>query len=122
MSTRTGLAAHVPSAALCLDMARIPALAEAFKRSYAAWVVDGPCLPGNVRYALLGRISEMEFSPEKCPPAPLVDEMLAWLDNNGWWRLVATLNGEVRVPNHDRMLGKAYDPDALARAVIEASK
>jgi hypothetical protein len=134
VSARTGLAAEVPTLDLCREMAAIPALAEAFKDSVWCWcenmikgqlcqreILSGPILKDLDRSLGLVRHS-----------APTVRELLAWLtkecrDKMGRTRIICASG----IPEAFCYIwpcdgiDQRYDitdPDALARACIEAAR
>jgi hypothetical protein len=106
--TRTGLAAHVPTLDLCREMAAIPALAEAFKNTPLTWWMLTQSEWGIVPRALMGNNI----------PAPLCDEMLAWLDLQGY----IVQDSAIHVGTEYHAVYGITDPDALARACLEAAK
>ena len=113
--SRTGLAAEVPSLELCREMAAIPAFVEPFRETTLVWLDDGEHGIG---------LTERESVDEDIP-APTVREMLAWLrlelgsepvGYDGCNHYIETWNGR------QIDLDIITDPDALARACIEAAK
>jgi len=109
VTTRTGLAAHVPSLEWSRKLAAVPALAEAFGKSYAVWY--GVWSDEDYDVTWLG-IRGNEASRDDLVPAPLVDELLAWLLDNG----VGTADVDWIA------LRRIVDnPDALVQACIAAA-
>lgn len=119
--SRTGLAAHVPTLDLCREMAKNPALAEAFKESALDWLTypDG-------RVEVTPRYRPLPFGFTTIP-APLCGEMLKVLKRIKYrppkisdpiqndWVVWLPFCSE---PSHFDIT----KPDALARCCIEAEK
>ena len=112
----SALSAHVPTLDLCREMAAIPAFVEPFRESALVWLDDGEHGIG---------LTERESVDEDIP-APLCDEMLAWLKpelerqpSRGYyddtWAVEDRRGAVLDVTTFT-------DPDALARACIEAAK
>ena len=121
MTPRTELAAEVPSLELCREMAATPALAKAFKVSYAVWFTF-PDMP--TRNDLRLRASLDPFVDNPTFPAPTVRDMLVVLTDLAIKD--AGLNGDDKPEIYDWQEyifpHQITDPDALARALIEAAK
>jgi hypothetical protein len=117
----SNLDSHVPDLDRCRRMAAVPALREAFGDSYFVWQTrsSGPELTER-------EFSNTGFHPS---PAPLVDEMLAWLDCGGWNLIQRRGYGglerwAVLVGDDDAGEAAWYritDPNALADACLAAA-
>lgn len=119
--SRTGLAAEVPTFDLCREMRRIPALKLAF--------ADATLV--HIGYSLLGDETTWQIEPKRKDgkgfPAPTVREMLRYIQATWAWSINRMSDSSMRITinrqhvedwsGHD-----ITDPDALARACIEASK
>jgi len=141
VSARTGLAAEVPTLDLCHEMAGVPALLKQFSRSdkyaddgaYAQWHVyaKGDDLEGDLvlryedarKYKWFYGGKRLNFYATY--PAPTVREMLAWLEKLPYTKVkphdtdfsVIVVTGLLTYSKRD-----ITDPDAMARACIEAAK
>jgi hypothetical protein len=106
--SRTGLAAEVPTLELCRDMAAVPALAEAFRKS-SVCIDPSHDRPVHIR---IGGTAGSCAEAKMCYPAPTVREMLLTL------KQIRGVEWPWAIPETDDIT----DPDALARACIEAAK
>lgn len=102
----SNLDSHVPDLDRCRRMAAVPALRDAFKDSYAGWWQD------TLEF-------EWHLGSRERPglvPAPLVDEMLAWLDleTNDYGIYNSRSGRYVKVKS-------LVSPNALADACIAAA-
>jgi len=106
MSERLGLAAETCTRELAQEMAAIPALAEAFKKSALVWYDN---LERGIELYVREEVDEGD-------PAPTAREMLAWLATQYKLRPLMwpyLQHSDAKFP---------FDPDALARACIEEAK
>jgi len=117
--TRVGLPTETPSTNLCFKIKEIPLLSNAFK--------DSTCVLERGKHGFYVKIRSYDEDPAVAP-APTVREMLAWLEKwgetNGWMH-VAQGNWLLKVKRTEessREYAHICDPDALARACIEAAK
>jgi hypothetical protein len=124
VSARTGLAVETCTRELAEAMAAIPALAEAFKDSYAVWFTF-PDRQGWAELRVRHSYQDRDFDNPRLP-APTVREMLAFLDDPDQVEIGIDEVDWTVVKFHEEgnptTVGRLSDPDTLARACIEASK
>ncbi len=146
MGSRSGLAGETCTRELAQEMAGVPALAEAFKDSYAVWAHFPAITFGNALLGVPGKTKpplwcvaphvrgmqdiddgdgNVVVPADVVIPAPTVRKMLKWLKQ--WDKFgdsmtlprASNINWQVRQSGHDHDI---TNPDALARACIEVSK
>ncbi len=103
---------HVPPIARCREMMAIPDLRQAFQCCWHGWSSETT-------------VHICSCCGPECVPAPDIGEMLAWLTARGW-HTGATRTGNGLINRISRsMQTEQYDitdPDALAKAVLEATR